>query len=152
MTDWRRVPTFGQPPPDDGAIVRPSAYALLADDAGRILAVRTPRGLFLPGGGIDEGETCRAAVRREVREECGLTARVGRWRVRAVDFVYSADERAHFEKRSTFAEAHADGPADPDATPEHEAVWLPPEEALVRLSHPSHRWAVARWRRRGGGA
>ena len=147
--DWEQVPRFGEPPTGAPARVRPSVYALVADGDGRLLVVRTPRGLFLPGGGLEAGEAAHDAVSREVREECGLEVRIGRWSLRAVDFVYSAAEDAHFEKRSTFLEAH---PVRTDASPsepDHEAIWMGAQDAEGRMAHPSHRWAVARWRQRG---
>jgi 8-oxo-dGTP diphosphatase len=49
---------------------------------GRVLLVRRARPPYrgrwaFPGGRVAPGETLAAAVRREVREECGLAVRVG---------------------------------------------------------------------------
>ena len=76
MDPWRDVPVFGvrraatQPTP------RPSAYALIADGSRRIAAVRTGAGVFLPGGGIEPGETPEVAAARETLEECGVVVRL----------------------------------------------------------------------------
>jgi ADP-ribose pyrophosphatase YjhB (NUDIX family) len=47
------------------------------DAAGRVLLVKHTylHGWWLPGGGVDRGETTQAAVVRELREEAGLIAR-----------------------------------------------------------------------------
>ncbi|MGO4409391.1 MULTISPECIES: NUDIX domain-containing protein [unclassified Brevundimonas] len=47
------------------------------DDEGRVLLVKHTylHGWWLPGGGVDRGETTHAAVIRELREEAGLIAR-----------------------------------------------------------------------------
>jgi ADP-ribose pyrophosphatase YjhB (NUDIX family) len=61
----------------------PCVGALVSDDAGRLLLVRRGRppavGLWsVPGGRVEPGETDEQAVRREVREETGLTVAVDR--------------------------------------------------------------------------
>ncbi|WP_084546726.1 NUDIX hydrolase [Glycomyces arizonensis] len=59
------------------------AYGVVADAAGRILLARIAEGYpgggtwHLPGGGVDFGESPRAAVFREIYEETGQDASVG---------------------------------------------------------------------------
>src|ERR1700687_845179 len=121
MEDWDKVPLFGARPQAAACVIRNSAYALVADEQGRLAVARTGQGAFLPGGGIAAGETPAEAIRRECLEECGLVVRPGTravaWTTRAVQFVYSESEKTHFEKRSTFIEAFI-GAADdgPDST------------------------------------
>src|SRR6478752_3961824 len=105
MTDWDSVRVFGEAATDVAETIRPSAYAIISGRPGRLALVRTPLGLFLPGGGSDETEVPESTVVRETREECGLVVRVGAWRRTAIEHVFSVTEQAHFEKRSTFCDA-----------------------------------------------
>jgi 8-oxo-dGTP pyrophosphatase MutT (NUDIX family) len=69
-------------------VIRPAVRALVVDERERVLLLRwqAPLGSafwITPGGGIEPGEDERAALRRELREEAGLTdPRIGRrlWR------------------------------------------------------------------------
>jgi 8-oxo-dGTP diphosphatase len=142
--DWLRVPVFGEPPADFAGTIRPSAYGIVADSTRRIAVVRTPLGLFLPGGGSDALESPEATVTRETREETGLTVRVGAWRRMAVEHGFSATEQRQFEKRCTFCDAtvHAVGTS---AEPDHMLEWVAAGEAAILLAPPSHRWAVGEW-------
>src|SRR5438045_5315394 len=97
-------PVFGAPPPGVTPIVRPSAYAIIANDA-HIAVMWTPLGAFLPGGGIDPGESIDEAVRREAREEAALAVKLGTWRASAVEHTWSPQDLVQYEKRSAFVDA-----------------------------------------------
>lgn len=53
--------------------IRPGVAAVIVTDAGVLLQRRDDNGRWgLPGGAVDPGESVRAALVREVREETGL--------------------------------------------------------------------------------
>jgi ADP-ribose pyrophosphatase YjhB (NUDIX family) len=61
---------------------RVAAYALVVREDRVLLTRISERGFHsgswtLPGGGVDHGESPRAALEREVREECGVSCTVG---------------------------------------------------------------------------
>ena len=135
------IPQFGTRPPDREAVARPSAYAILRDAGGRIAVVRTPEGVFLPGGGLEADESPDQAVVREVAEECGLVVTVQRRLGTADQWLFSQAESVHYEIRSTFFEGHIVGPT-PAVEPDTILDWLAPEAAARDLTRESHRWAV----------
>ncbi len=125
-------------------VFRPSGYAIIEDDHGRIAAAWTPKGLFLLGGGQDKGESLEATVAREAMEECGLEVCVQGYLGTAAEYLYAADEKTYYYKRCAFYRAtvlkdHGGGEED------HELVWLPREEEIPDFRHESHRWAVDRF-------
>jgi ADP-ribose pyrophosphatase YjhB (NUDIX family) len=62
---------------------RIAAYGVCRDDDGRILLARASPAItlqgrwFLPGGGVDHGESPTDSLTREMEEESGLTVTVG---------------------------------------------------------------------------
>jgi 8-oxo-dGTP diphosphatase len=142
LTDWQHAPVFGHPPEGTQAKVRPSAYAIIHNDRGEVAVVRTSEGVYLPGGGMDPGETPHETVIRETLEECGLAIHIGSWMKTAVQFAWSEAEQTYFEKRCTFVDAVILGPDISRLEPDHEVLWLDVNRACEMLTHESHGWAV----------
>jgi 8-oxo-dGTP diphosphatase len=149
------APQFGEPEPGRSYRDRPAAFGVLERD-GRIAVVRVEKPgyapwLDLPGGAIDPGEDDAAAMAREFGEETGLAAtaheRIG-W---ADQFFVNTDGEA-FNNRQSLFEARLAGDAPHlKVETDHTLVWIDPREAIVRLRHDSHAWAVAAWLRRRKG-
>jgi 8-oxo-dGTP diphosphatase len=144
-------PQFGSQQPGKTYRDRPAAFGIALRD-GRLPLVQVtypdkPPFFDLPGGAIDPGETPQGALIREFGEETGLLVRAGRPITRASQrFLTKGDEPVN--NRCDFFETEVVG-ADPRLKIEqdHELVWIEPAEALRRLRHEAHAWAVAAWMR-----
>jgi 8-oxo-dGTP diphosphatase len=129
---------FGERVPGRRYVVRRAAYAVIRGPEGRIATVKTRRGHFLPGGGIEAGETDESGLEREIREECARALAIARRIGEAVQWFGAS--RGWFEGHHVFfAGSFASEPSGPA---EHELVWLAPARARALLFHASHVWAI----------
>jgi len=145
------APQFGDPEPGRTYRDRPAAFGI-AERAGEIALVRIekpghPAWLDLPGGALDPGEDEAQAVVREYGEETGLKVAAGRLYARADQRFINTDDVA-FNNRGAFLTLTMLG-EDPALKIEddHTLVWMPPLDAIARLRHEAHAWAVAAWLR-----
>jgi 8-oxo-dGTP diphosphatase len=136
------IPEFGVP--IEGAVytLRPGGYGLIRDKHGHVAVVKTSTGLFLPGGGQESDESPEEALVREVQEECGLVVHIGQPLGIADQFAHSASEQIYYRKRCSFFTAHVLASKGSGSEPDHELLWLAPEDAAAQLRHESQRWIV----------
>jgi 8-oxo-dGTP diphosphatase len=143
---------FGAPESGLDYRERPAAYGLLEREGRLALVYVTlsdrPPFYDLPGGGIDPGEDEEQALIREFGEETGLLVRAGPRVTAAEQYMISAHNEP-FLSQGAFFEAIPEGERQElKIEHDHELVWATPAEALVKLRHDSHAWAVAAWLRR----
>jgi 8-oxo-dGTP diphosphatase len=136
------VRAFGEAVAGVTYVSRPWGYAILRDATGDVTVVSTPRGLFLPGGGQEDGETPEQAAVREAYEECGLRIWLSSRLVTADELVYAEDEGTYFRKRCTFFSSDVVR-REGQGEAENDLLWISPEEAAARLRLESQRWAVS---------
>jgi 8-oxo-dGTP diphosphatase len=145
------APQFGDPEPGRTYRDRPAAFGIVERD-GQIALVRIekpnhPAWIDLPGGALDPGEDARQAVVREFGEESGLEVAPVEAYARADQRFINTDGEA-FNNRGTFFTLTLVGEDEGlKIEDDHALVWLAPAEALVRLRHEAHAWAVAAWLR-----
>ena len=120
---------------------RPGAYAVILGVGNQVAVLRTRRGDFLPGGGVEANESLDDALRREIVEECGREARIVRPLGFAIEYVFAAGE-GHFAKRCAFFEARL-GARRAQPEEDHQLTWLPISVAMQTLAHESQSWAVS---------
>jgi 8-oxo-dGTP diphosphatase len=144
-------PQFGEPEPGRTYRDRPAAFGILERE-GRIALVQVekpghPAWLDLPGGAIDPGEDAAQAVVREFGEETGLRVLAGETYARADQRFINTDGEAFNNRADFFVLALLGEQPGLKIEDDHTLVWLPAVEALVRLRHEAHAWAVTAWLR-----
>lgn len=140
---------FGQTQPGLTYVERPTAYGVCPRGEAQIAVVRIGRaGEFeydLPGGGVEADEDEAAALMREFIEETGLTVWPTRVIGRAGQFwVNRGDPR---NSLSTFYEVELSAADSAPSEPDHELMWMAPLEALAKVRHEAHAWAILHWLR-----
>lgn len=130
---------FGVQQPGVRYTLRRAAYAVILDERLRVACVQEESGRFLPGGGLEAGETDLEAVHREVLEECGRSVDVIRTLGRVVQFFVSPRGEPYQLHAAFFA-----GRFGPVAIPQAaDAVeWWPAVPEPPAFFHACHGWAV----------
>jgi 8-oxo-dGTP diphosphatase len=125
-------------------IDRPGAYAVIEGDDNRIALIETGNGYFLPGGGIDAGETGVDALKRELIEEIGYQISVLAEIGAAVEYIKFSQEDKYYQIRSKFYKVQLNSKIGDGIETDHRLVWLSPADALKLLTRQSQVWAVQR--------
>ncbi|MDA7978726.1 MAG: NUDIX domain-containing protein [Pirellulales bacterium] len=117
------------------AIIRDGDQVLLAHSRGA-------KNTFLPGGHIESGEGARQALAREVHEELGVEATIGRF-IGAVEHAWARGQTHHFEINLVFeveaSELHAAATPDVglEAEPGLEFFWSSTQELGAHNLQPA---------------
>jgi len=133
---------------------RMSAYGLCARGEANLAIVqigkKAPYEYDLPGGGIEADEDEAAALMREFLEETGLTI----WPTRVIGRAgqYWINKSEPRNSLSTFYEVELSASDSSPSEPDHVLVWMSPAEALTKVRHEAHAWAILHWLRKRRGA
>jgi 8-oxo-dGTP pyrophosphatase MutT (NUDIX family) len=111
------------------------------DGIAHVLLIRDPyRNWGLPKGHLEDGEDAAAAALREVREETGLSELELGPELGSIDWYFRQDDRVVHKFCSFFLMRSVNGEAVPEVSEGiTECVWLPPEEAMARVTYDNAR-------------
>ncbi|MGE0595721.1 MAG: NUDIX domain-containing protein [Hyphomonadaceae bacterium] len=140
---------FGQTQPGLTYVERISVYGICPRGESTLAIVQIGREgsveYDLPGGGVEAEEDEAAALMREFIEETGVTVWPNRVIGRAGQFWVNKGEPRN--SLSTFYEVELSAiDADP-SEPDHALVWMNAAEAMGKVRHEAHAWAILHWLR-----
>jgi 8-oxo-dGTP diphosphatase len=140
---------FGQTQSGLTYVERPTAYGVCARGEREIAIVRiglaAPYEYDLPGGGVEADEDEAAALMREFMEETGLTVWPTSVIGRAGQFWINRGEPRN--SLSTFYDVELSAADSRPTEPDHMLMWMSPQDALVKMRHEAHAWAILHWLR-----
>lgn len=121
---------------------RPGAYAVIRDKSNSVALVKTNKGYFLPGGGVEPEEDLETALQREILEETGYAVKVREEFATAAQYLYAKSDGACFRKVGHFFLASLTEKISEPTETDHELVWCSVDESLRKLAHDFQKWAV----------
>ena len=133
---------FGNAEPGVQYVDRPGAYAFLLNKHQELAIIQTGFGTFLPGGGIDEGETETEGLERELLEELGVKVKSSELVCQAGQYLFSRHYQKHFRKLGSFYRVQLATPILIKMQKDHELLWMDIRQAGLELSEEFQRWAV----------
>lgn len=122
---------------------RVGAYLLYVKN-GKLAVIKTGKGYFLPGGGIEGNETHQECIIRECLEETGISADVGEYICSAESFLYHEKIGYFHPIQYYYAGEFPEKVSEPSET-DHKLVWIDAELAKEKMKVEQQRWAVKKY-------
>jgi 8-oxo-dGTP diphosphatase len=120
---------------------RPGVYAVIESE-GKIAVVKTEERVFLPGGGLEGGESFQACLIRECSEELGCDIEVGRYIGNATQYLLSFKGQEPLKITGHFYCATITGENNLQIEDDHELFWMSVDEAVDCMYVEFQAWAI----------
>lgn len=120
---------------------REGVYGILFRD-NKVGVIKTSTGYFLPGGGIEDGESHMQCLKREFIEETGYDIDIRSYIGRASKFHFSNIYFRHRYLIGNFYFVDLKEKIAEKIEKDHELLWLSQNDAIRKLFLENQKWAV----------
>lgn len=121
---------------------REAVYGLLYNDSGQIGIIKTPRGYFLPGGGIEKSESHQICIQREFLEETGCGIEVGEYVGCGILYGFVKRLETYLKMIGHFYKVRLSGEEQEKKENDHEMIWMDICEAEKSMLLEHQSWAI----------
>lgn len=119
---------------------REAVYGLLFMNE-KVAIVETPKGCFLPVGGVEENETHEECLIREMKEEIGIEVKLNEYIGKSVLYYMSPENKICYNLYGCFYTVD-EVKRVVKSEDDHELVWMDLDEAISRLKLTHQVWAI----------
>ena len=121
---------------------RAGAYGVAFNEEGKVAVIKTHRGYFLPGGGIEEGENHEECIIREFKEETGFEVEVKQFIGKASNYRFAVGLNGYYHLIGfNYLVQLKERTAEP-IEEDHELLWMEPKECADSMYLEHQAWAV----------
>lgn len=124
------------------------AYAIVIDHEQRAGLIALPQGVYLPGGGVEEGESLQEGLQREILEETGYSCTVGEKITVAAQFINDSSRGIPYKKIGHYFLVTLEDKIQEAIETDHQLIWRDADSAQLLLKREAQRWAMQQAYRR----
>ncbi len=121
---------------------RQAVYGLVYNEKNQIGIIKTPRGHFLPGGGIENDENHTECLQREFIEETGYGVTAGDFIGSAILYGFAPTAKMYYKMTGHFYKAYLNEMIRSKIEEDHEFIWLDVSEAEATMLLEHQAWAI----------
>lgn len=137
-----KVKTFGIKLKGKSYKDRIGAYAIIFNRENRLATVKTKRGYFLIGGGMEEGETFKECLKRECLEETGYDIEIKNLIGKVDKYYYAELLGYYFHPTGYFYIADLKNKVTQPIEKNLKLTWIDLDEFEGKIYLDHQRWAV----------
>ncbi|HEY8890342.1 MAG TPA: NUDIX domain-containing protein [Clostridium sp.] len=123
-------------------IDRAGVYGIAINDEDKIATIKTPTGYFLPGGGIENGETHKECLEREFIEETGYEISIENY-IGKASLYHISKANQYLHGIGYFYIVNLKCKTNEKIEEDHELLWIEIGECIKCLFLEHQAWAVA---------
>jgi 8-oxo-dGTP diphosphatase len=131
---------FGTKLKNHNYINREAVYGVLLQNS-QVAIVKTPRGYFLPGGGVELNEDHETCLKREMIEETGIEVTVNQYIGKSVLYDKSPKDNVYYNMYGSFylvSQIALKKKIEND----HAVVFMSIHDAIIKLQLIHQKWAL----------
>lgn len=124
-------------------ISRTGVYGIAYNNQGMIGVIKTPTGYFLPGGGLEKGESRQQCLEREFMEETGYEIAINNF-IGKASLYHMTKTLQYMYGTGYFYTVTLNLKLNDGIEKDHSLIWMEPEKCIKSLFLQHQAWAVSR--------